>query len=139
LLIVFVAARSILCAEQQFKATRRVFLSLNVPRFVAIARPPCVRAFQKHCLVDYDVVRIFSLPSSRGHAGRYSPAGATLRFAACKRSRSAYDKSTSADASASRVDTAFSVSPGAIGPDTIDACTDALTANKRWWNTIASN
>jgi hypothetical protein len=29
--------------------------------------------------------------------------------------------------------------PGAAGPDTIDACTDTLTANTRWWNTITSN
>jgi hypothetical protein len=48
LLIFFVAARSILCARQQFKATRRVFPRLNVLRFVAIARPLCVRAFQKN-------------------------------------------------------------------------------------------
>ena len=36
-------------------------------------------------------------------------------------------------------DAAFSVSPGAVGPATINTCTDALTANKRWWKTIASN
>jgi hypothetical protein len=62
------------------------------------------------------------------------------------------NKSTSADASASRVnvafsffpgaavgpsrvDTAFSVSPGAVGPGTIDAC----AANKWSWSTITAN
>jgi len=49
LLIVFVAARSI-CAKQEFKATRRVFPKLNVPRFVVMARPPCVQAPQQTLL-----------------------------------------------------------------------------------------
>jgi hypothetical protein len=106
---------------------------------------------QKHCLVDYDVAQSLSLPSARGHPGRDNPAGATCRFAAGKRSRSASTKSSSADASASRDGAIFSVSPGAIGADAIntgtgavgrdaiDACTDAFTANKRRWKTIASN
>jgi hypothetical protein len=71
-------------------------------------------------LVDYDVARSLLPPSSRGHAGRYSATGASYRFAACKRSRSA-------------------VAPSAVGPDAIYACADAITANKRWWNKIASN
>ena len=105
----------------------------------------------EHCVVEYDVARNLSLPSTRGHAGRDSPAGASWCFAAGKRSRSASVKSTDADASAPRVDAACSVSPdpigagaintctGAVGRDAIDACTGAFTANKQWWNTITSN
>ena len=50
LLILFVAARSILCAGQQFQSNAARFPRLNVPRFVAIARPLCIRAFRKTLL-----------------------------------------------------------------------------------------
>ena len=148
LLIVFVVVlRSSRRTTAQSNAAR--FPGLNVPRFAATAGPPCVLALQKHCLVDYDVAQSLSLPSARGHPGRDSPAGASWCFAACKRPRSASTKSSGADASASRVGAISAVSPGAIGADAIntgtvgrdaiDACTDAFTSNKRWWNTIASN
>jgi hypothetical protein len=151
LLIVFVAARSILCAGQQLKAARHVFPSLASRDLLRYQGRRVSWRCEKHFLVDYDVARSLSLPSVRGHAGRDSPAGATCPFAACKRPRSACAKSSSADASASRVDAACSVCPdpigadaintgtSAVGRDAIDACTDAFTANKRWWNTIASN
>ena len=34
---------------------------------------------------------------------------------------------------------AINAGTGALGRGAIDACTDACTANKWWWNTIASN
>jgi hypothetical protein len=77
LLIVFVAAPSIVCAGQEFKSTRRVFPSLNVRDPLRWQGCPVFGRSDKHCLVDYDVARKLSLPSTRGHAGRHGPAGAT--------------------------------------------------------------
>jgi hypothetical protein len=53
------------------------FPRLNVPRFVAIGKATACLAFQKHCLVDYDVTGSLLRPLARGDAGRLSPAGAT--------------------------------------------------------------
>src|SRR5262249_60813285 len=47
----------------------------NVPRFVATARPFCP-ALQQPLLGRLHVAGSSSLPWARGHAGRYSPAGA---------------------------------------------------------------
>jgi hypothetical protein len=150
LLIVFVVALRSL-RRTKLKATRRVSLDQTSRDLQRQQDRRASWRCLKHCLVVYDVARTLSLPSARGHAGRDSPAGATWRFADCKRPRSASAKSSSADASASRVGAIFAVFPGAnsadaintctgaVGRDTIDACTDAFTANKRWWKTITSN
>jgi len=138
--------RSILGASEPYKAKSGAVSLLNVRDLPRQQDRPVSVCSQQHCLADYDVARSLSLPSARGHPGRDSPAGASWCFAACKRPRSASTKSSGADASASRVGAispgaigADAVNTGAVGRDAIDACTDAFTANKRWWNTIASN
>src|SRR6516225_5534632 len=47
----------------------------NVPRFIATASPLCP-ALQQPLLGRLHVAGSSSLPSARGHAGRYSPASA---------------------------------------------------------------
>jgi hypothetical protein len=53
------------------------FSQINVQRFVAMGKATVRLAFQKYCLVDYDVTGSLPRPLARGHAGRHCPAGPT--------------------------------------------------------------